>query len=628
MTILAELARLYDRLQAEGEAPPPGFSRERIGFELIFASDGRPVALEPLGDDDPDRPGRRMYVPMPPGSRRGTKIVSGTFWDPAPYVLGIAQSKETGDFRPEFERAATKHDEFVRHHHRLIVDHPDPGLRAFLAFLDRWTPDEFSKRGWDAAALTANIVFRWEADPEAPRFLHDREAATALLPNPPSLAPRHCLVTGNVEPTARLHPAIKGVDGGQSSGAAMVSFNDEAYTSFGAHQGANAPVGSRTAFAYATALNTLLDRSAARQRRLKIANSTVVFWADGDRDSANDIESLFADSFDPPTSGDTEAELRTALTDLADGRAATDKYDPETRVFVLGLAPNVARLSVRFWQVEGLDTLARNILRFWEALRIEPMPWKGPPAAWSLLHETAIRGKDEKTQRKKTKPEDTIAPRLAGELMRAVLGGQPLPRSLMNAVILRIRADGRVNGRRVAICKAVVNGNREQEIIPVALNPTTRTRPTGWGACSPCWNRRSAAPSGATSAQPSRTSTSPPHPPRQPACSPCCFATPRITCPECANPEAVAGRPPSKRPSKRSTPDSGRNCREASTSTPKAYSWPATTTSLNTVNPSARTTLQEKRHERTRQPLRIRAVFRCCKREPERRSGRREPAQD
>ncbi|MCY4002259.1 MAG: type I-C CRISPR-associated protein Cas8c/Csd1 [Rhodospirillales bacterium] len=460
MTILAELARLYDRLRAEGEAPPPGFSRERIGFELIFASDGRPVALEPLGDDDPDRPGRRMYVPMPPANRRGTKIVSGTFWDPAPYVLGIARSKKTGDFGPQFERAEAKREEFVRHHRRLIRNHSDPGLQAFLAFLDRWTSDEFSKRSWDASALSANIVFRWEADPAAPRFLHDRDAAIALLPKPSSMAPRKCLVTGKVEPAARLHPAIKGVDGAQSSGAPMVSFNDEAYTSFGADQGANAPIGTRTAFAYATALNVLLDRNAARQRRLKIGNSTVVFWADGDRNSAGDIESLFAETFDPPTSGDTEAELRTALANLAEGRAAAGRYDPATRVFVLGLAPNAARLSVRFWQIEGLDALARNILRFWEVLKIEPMPWKGPPAAWSLLYETALGGEAK-----------TIPPRLAGELMRAVLGGQPLPRSLMSAVILRIRAGGRVNGRRVAICKAVVNGNREQEIIPVALNP-------------------------------------------------------------------------------------------------------------------------------------------------------------
>ena len=459
MTILTELSCLYDRLQEAGEAPPLGFSRERIGFELIFSSDGAPVALEPIAGEDPKRPGRFMHVPVPPPTRT-SKIVSGTFWDPAPYVLGLARSKDSDTFGPKFQHATAKHAEFVRHHRSLIADHPDPGLRAFLAFLDRWQPDAFVKRRWDPAALTANIVFRWNDDPDGPRFLHDRGAAIALLPQPPSLGQRRCLVTGNVEPVARLHPAIKGVDGAQSSGARMVAFNNEAYTSFGANQGANAPIGTRTAFAYATALNTLLDRSAASKRRLKIGDTTVVFWADGDRNGANDVERLFAGIVDPPTSDDTESKLRAELTDLADGRAVNGTYDPTIRVFVLGLAPNAARLSVRFWHVGALGDLARHILQFWESLRIEPMPWKGPPAAWTLLYETALRGKAE-----------TISPRLAGELMRAVLGGQPLPRSLMSALILRIRAGDSVNGRRAAICKAVVNGNRGQEIVPVALNP-------------------------------------------------------------------------------------------------------------------------------------------------------------
>lgn len=467
MTILAELSRLYDRLEAAGEAPPPGFSRERIGFVLIFASDGTPVALEPLSDDDPDRPGRRMCVPAPPESRT-SKILPGTFWDPAAYVLGIARSDKSDEFGPEFKRAKAKHDAFVQHHRGLIAHNPDPGLQAFLAFLDRWTPAEFSKRGWDPGALTANIVFRWEDDPEAPRFLHERDAATALVPEPPTLPAQHCLITGKVEPIARLHPVIKGVKDAQTSGARIVSFNKAAFTSFGADKGANAPVSSRAAFAYTTALNTLLDRDAVQQRHLTIADTTVVFWADGPRDAANGIENLFGGSIDSVTPGDSEAELRAVLADLAAGRATTGKYDPATRVFLLGLTPSEARLSVRFWQIEELHTLARNILRFWEALSIEPIPWKGPPAARSLLYETALGRKAK-----------NISPRLAGEVMRAVLSGRPLPRSLMSAVIVRIRAgdkadnrrDCRIDGRRAAICKAVVNGHQKQEIIPVALNP-------------------------------------------------------------------------------------------------------------------------------------------------------------
>ena len=472
MTILTELASLYDRLAEEGEAPPFRFSRVRIGFELIFSSNGAPIALEPLAGDDPKRPGRFMNVPIPPANRT-SKIVSGNFWDPAPYVLGMAQSKapdaSPDDFGPKFERAAAKHAEFVRHHRCLIANHPDPGLQAFLAFLNHWTPDEFVRRGWDPATLAGNIVLRWDDDPEGPQFLHDRRAAVELLREPDdSLAPRHCLATGRVGPVARLHPAIKGVDGAQGSGALMVSFNDEAYASFGANQGANAPIGSRAAFAYATALNVLLDRSASNQRRLRMGDTTIVFWAGGHRAGANDVESLFASAVNPTAPGDTEAVLRAELKDLAEGRPVEGKGTcvPGAQMFVLGLAPNAARIAVRFWHVGSLGDLARNVLWFWEALRIEPTPWRGPPAAWSLLYETALGSKGKKAAKAKT-----IPPRLAGELMRAVLGGHPLPRLLMQAVILRIRAGDSVNGCRAAICKAVINGNRGQEVVPVALHP-------------------------------------------------------------------------------------------------------------------------------------------------------------
>lgn len=145
---------------------------------------------------------------------------------------------------------------------------------------------------------------------------------------------------------------------------------------------------------------------------------------------------------------------------------------------MLGLAPNAARLSVRFWHPGTLGDFARHVARYWKARQIEPAPWKGPPAAWSLLYEAAIRvgGKPKA---------DTIPPLLGGQLMRAVLTGQPLPRTLLSAVITRIRADGDISGRRAAICKAVINSHlrthpdkaatdrtTKEEEIPVSLDPS------------------------------------------------------------------------------------------------------------------------------------------------------------
>ena len=459
MTILTELAILYDRLADTGEAPRLGFSRERIGFELIFRSNGEPVALEPLAGDDPRRPGQRMNVPA--AVNRSSGIKSNRLWDKTAYALGVTVVETDGGAGAgQGKRTADEHAAFVEAQRALIGDDPDPGLRAFLAFLDLWAPDRFAALGCNAAALDTNIVFRWEDDPKGPGFLHDRPAALARLGAGDRADDVLCLVTGGRGPMARLHPKIKGVDGAQSAGASLVSFNSEAYESFGARQGGNAPVSEKAAFAYGTALNALLDRNAAHKRRLKLGDTTVVFWAEGARADAVPVEDLFAAAVEPERTEDAEARLRADLTALAQGRPVEGAcYDAATRIFMLGLAPNAARLSVRFWQVGQLGDLARNVLRFWEALHIEPAPWKGPPAAWSLLYETALR-----------REAKNIPPRLGGELMRAVLGGQPLPRGLMTAVIGRIRADGDINGRRAAICKAVINGNRGQEVIPVALD--------------------------------------------------------------------------------------------------------------------------------------------------------------
>jgi CRISPR-associated protein Csd1 len=152
--------------------------------------------------------------------------------------------------------------------------------------------------------------------------------------------------------------------------------------------------------------------------------------------------------------------LKAALEAAAKGRAAqSPEFDPDTRVYFLGLAPNAARLSVRFWQPGSFGGFARHITRFWDDLALEPSPWKTNPAAWSLLYEVAAR-RDAKT----------IPPRLGGDLMRAVLTGAPYPRTLLSGVINRIRADGDINGKRAAICRAVINRNTNREEIPMSLD--------------------------------------------------------------------------------------------------------------------------------------------------------------
>lgn len=263
--------------------------------------------------------------------------------------------------------------------------------------------------------------------------------------------------------------------GAQSSGASLVSFNDLAYESHGKKQGENAPVSEAAAFAYATALNALLSRGSGQS--LRIGDATVVFWVEARTAKSTVSATALFGTVLAPSSEDANTALRkltAELTAIAHGhwRDVPD-YDPETKVFVLGLAPNAARLSVRFWHPGRLQDFAARIATFWEELQITPSPWTGrdglerPPAAWRLLYEVAALGEAK-----------NIPPLLGGALMRSVLTGADYPRTLLFGVIARLRVEGTPpdrfsDGRRAAIIRAILTRNTKGEV-PMALDETSK----------------------------------------------------------------------------------------------------------------------------------------------------------
>jgi len=480
MTILTELARLYDRLAAEGKAPPRGFSMEKIGGEVVLGDAGRVLAVRDLRTADERGKLQPRVMAVPDGGTRTSGIKPNTLWDKTAYALGVTTKRgadkkplldDQGRPTPETEgRVVQEHAAFIAHHEELLEGTEDEGLQALLGFVHSWRAEMFAERGFDPALLDQNLVFRLDGDfreDGTPRRIHERPAARKLVTGGEDRERGFCLVTGQAAPIARLHPAIKFSDpNAQSSGAYLVSFNIGskktvgASSSHGKEQGENAPVSEEAAFAYGAALNALLAKGSGRS--LRIGYATVAFWAEvAESARAATIEEMMAGVLAPDEKGET-GKLAALMQDIANGRASEPGLDPATRVFILGLAPNAARLSVRFWRPGTLGDFARNITRFWEDLAQEPSAWIGPPAAWSLLYETAIRAGG--------KPKaDTIPPRLGGDLMRAVLTGGPYPRTLLSSVITRIRADHDVNPRRVAILAAVLRRNFKEKI-PMSLD--------------------------------------------------------------------------------------------------------------------------------------------------------------
>ena len=337
--ILASLARYYRRLAAETDnmgnpkVPPYGFSEEKIGWILVLDKEGRlKIAVPNLTADKKPQP-KLMSVPRP--EKRTSGIKPNFLWDKTAYALGVEANKNKAEVKEKpFTPSEKTFEAFKQYHLDLLQENDDEGLQALCRFLQNWQPAHFAAENLPAEMLDANIAFSLEK-PTA--LIHKREATKTLwagcLKSDEALEGL-CLISGDTAPIARLHPAIKGVFGGQSSGGSIISFNKEAFASFGKEQGANAPVSEQSAFAYTTALNYLLRRE--NNHCLTIGDASTVFWAEADDNATAQVaEGFFAQVFTPPDDEQESAKVFNVLEQIGKGRPLQE-IAPE-------LSANIAR---------------------------------------------------------------------------------------------------------------------------------------------------------------------------------------------------------------------------------------------------------------------------------------------
>ncbi len=456
MSALASLVRAYERMK---DAPPFGYSVEKIGYLISLNEDGSPAGppIDLREGEGKKKTPRLMQVPAS-FKRPGVTPKSFFLWDNTAFALGVSDDeKKAGDSRLQA---------FRERHKRDLAGADDPGLKALLHFIDWWTPEDFERLGWPEEMKDQNVVFALESERRNNICIHDRPAARTLwarLSAQGDKTEATCLVSGERGPIARLHPAIKGVWGAQSSGASIVSFNLDAFTSYDHNQGDNAPVSEAAAFAYTTALNRFLEKGSGH--RVQIGDASTVFWADAsDAAAAGEAEGVFAALLGTDRVDETaEAKKIAAVLDAVRQGKPLETLTPDlpqgVRFYVLALSPNAARLSVRFFIEDDFGEIAKRYLEHVERMRIEPPPREQPPPVWRLLIETASQRKSE-----------NIPPQLAGDWLRAILTGAHYPLTLLSTVLMRLRADHDVNALRVAMLKSVLVRNFEMEA-PVALDP-------------------------------------------------------------------------------------------------------------------------------------------------------------
>lgn len=477
--ILSSLNALYYRLlenpdpvSGQARVPPFGFRDENISYCLVLSKTGDLVDIQDVRATSEKKPKpRRLSVPRP--EKRTSGIKPNFLWNKTAYVLGIEgnKDKKAAKETPWVINAKTNEAFQQLHGHRLEKN-DDLGLKALHQFLVSWKPERFSQTPFSPEHVDANVIFKLDGEAG---YIHERPAAKQLwlsLIEPAGDEEKTtgnvgtCLVTGQQAILSRLHPAIKGVYGGQSSGGSIVSFNAEAYESFGKSQGDNAPVSEQAAFAYTTALNYLLRRE--NGHCLSIGDTSTVFWAQA-KDAQQEVEavSLFVSIVNPPTDEGQSNKVKHTLEKIAKGRPFEEvahEVDLSTRFFVLGLAPNAARLSIRYWMDSTLGELGQHLSEHWQDMQIMPLPWspEQPPSVWRCLIETAVLRKTE-----------NISPQLAGEWLRSILTGQRYPRQVLTQLVQRLRSDGDVNGLRAALIKAVLHRDHRKgftkEAIPMSL---------------------------------------------------------------------------------------------------------------------------------------------------------------
>lgn len=407
--------------------PPFGLEQKEIPFLLEINAAGELLQLRDTRELQGKKKVARVFR-VPIGVKRASGVAANLLWDTVEYVLGV-------DTKGKPERVVEQHAAFRA---RLVAlpetAREDAGIQAVTRFLDHIDLAQLERQPAWADALESNAVlsFRLQGDLD---LVCQRPAVVnaALNVSTGDDAPQAmCLVTGELAPVERLHASIKGVWGAQTSGANIVSFNARAFESYGKteRQGENAPVSRAAAFAYTTALNHLLRKGSPQ--RIQVGDASTVFWAE----KQDAFEDIFGDIFgDDPDAGAVAAH---ALLDAVHS-GKWGSSDENMRFYVLGLAPNAARISIRFYHCVTLRELGQRIAQHFEDLSLARGPHDPQYPSLKRLLQTVCLA----TSSQPFGDIDRLPPNLGGAIVDAIFESEntPYPALWLNAAVGRCRAE-------------------------------------------------------------------------------------------------------------------------------------------------------------------------------------------
>jgi CRISPR-associated protein Csd1 len=458
--IVAALCELYDRL---GEMMPKRhWGAEKVAGELRIDKDGNLVGVYSYADE----PKGQKILQVPEHDSRTSAVKAFFMCDKAAYLFG----RDAKHGQEMFEASRDLHN-------RVLGGVEDDGALAVLRFYEK---DENRQRHLDSLeALDGKLlVFRGTWDN---RLIHEREKIVAAWMDFKQERLKgtkvQCAVTGEQDMAANLFPQVSGVQGGQSSGVSLISYNDECYCSYGRtskDKALNASIGERAAFKAGAALKYLFSD---RAHRVSYCGTHVLFWTESCQAEDDEFLRLALGLDIASMAGEDEVlleRLRATLGDIRKGKKPVG-VDESARYHVLGVTPNAARLAVRFYDRGTLGRLEENLKSYLDDIDMVGEQDMNRSIGYYLERVAPLGDKK------------NVPNTLTASATEAVLRGKPLPNSLFTAAIGRMRADkGKERGvtaYRAAIMRAFLrrkarlgNDYELERSLTVALNEENRNQ--------------------------------------------------------------------------------------------------------------------------------------------------------
>ena len=453
--ILQALVKHYENLEREGKVSKRGWCSAKVSYGIELSKDGQIKTIIWLKEEHMAGK-KQVWLPkiltVPEMVTRSSGVSADFLCDNSKYLLGIDKETIQGNTNPRvlecFQAAKEKHL-------ALLEGVPGEMAQAIRLFFEMWNPacaeeGQEVKENWEELTDGGNLIFCMGAD-----FAQDDENIRDIWEQNQKESQEEgavkgiCLATGREDEISRIHKTIKGVPGAQSSGAALVSFNAPAFESYGKEQSYNAPVGKYAEFAYTTALNYLL---AQREYTLQVGDTKVLFWAESAR---KEYQESFFFCVDPQKDNQQVAkDLFNKLSNYQMGELQEINLDPEQECYLLGLSPNAARLSVRFFYYNSFGEILENLRKHYERMEmVKP--------SWETRDYLGITDMLQETVNQKAKDKKPVS-HMAAMALQTILTGARYPFSLYSDTLIRIRAEqGNVTWGRASIVKAYLIHNTQ-----------------------------------------------------------------------------------------------------------------------------------------------------------------------